>query len=65
MNDEQTFESAMAELEKIVRQLESDEMKLEDAMQVVKRSQELILFCEKKLESVREQLTVLDQKNED
>ena len=45
-----TFESAMAELEEIVRKLESGKIKLDEAVKTYERGIYLKKFCQKRLE---------------
>jgi exodeoxyribonuclease VII small subunit len=47
---EQSFESAFAELEEVVRQLEEGELSLEDAMSLYERGQALSRFCQDQLD---------------
>ncbi|TMG75392.1 MAG: exodeoxyribonuclease VII small subunit [Betaproteobacteria bacterium] len=57
---ELTFESALAELEKIVNRMESGELPLEQALATHKRGLELARFCQQQLETAREQVKVLE-----
>ena len=57
---ELTFESALAELEKIVNRMESGELLLEQALATHKRGLELARFCQQQLEAAREQVKVLE-----
>ena len=57
---ELTFESALAELEKIVNRMESGELSLEQALATHKRGLELARFCQQQLEAAREQVKVLE-----
>lgn len=57
---ELTFESALAELEKIVHRMESGELSLEQALATHKRGLELARFCQQQLEAAREQVKVLE-----
>jgi exodeoxyribonuclease VII small subunit len=55
-----TFEAALAELEALVAKMESGQMSLEDSMSAYKRGKELEAFCQSQLESVQQQLKVLE-----
>ena len=58
-----TFEDAMGELEKIVRELEGGNVKLEDAITKYERGKLLQDFCQKKLQDAQlkvEKMTVAD-----
>jgi len=57
---EQTFEKALAELEKIVARMESGELSLEQALATHKRGLELARFCQQKLEAAQQQVKVLE-----
>jgi exodeoxyribonuclease VII small subunit len=55
-----SFEQALAELEKIVKRMESGELSLEEALAMHKRGLELARFCQQKLEAAQEQVKVLE-----
>src|SRR5262249_45941601 len=57
---EQSFEQALAELEKIVKKMESGELTLEQALATHKRGLELAKFCQQRLESAQQQVKVLE-----
>ncbi len=57
---EQTFEKALAELEKIVARMEGGELSLEQALATHKRGLELARFCQKQLEAAQQQVKVLE-----
>ena len=57
---EQTFEQALAELEKIVKKMEGGELSLEQALATHKRGLELAKFCQQRLESAQQQVKVLE-----
>ena len=57
---EQSFEQALAELEKIVKKMESGELSLEQALATHKRGIELARFCQQRLEAAQEQVKVLE-----
>jgi len=54
------FESAMAELEKIVADMEAGKLSLEDSLTAYKRGAELLSFCRSKLEDAQQQVSVLE-----
>ena len=54
------FESALAELEKIVARMESGELSLEQALATHKRGLELAKFCQQRLEAAQQQVKVLE-----
>ena len=60
VTSEQTFEKALAELEKIVARMESGELSLEDALATHKRGVELARFCQQKLAAAQQQVKVLE-----
>ena len=53
---EMNFETAMAELEKVVGQLESSQVALEDSIKLYDRGAELKKHCEKKLVEAEEKI---------
>jgi exodeoxyribonuclease VII small subunit len=57
---EQSFEQALAELEKIVAKMESGELSLEQALATHKRGLELARFCQQRLEAAQQQVKVLE-----
>ena len=60
-----TFEQAMAELDEIVRKLETAQIPLEEAVKVYERGMELKKICEEKLNAAEmkiEKLTLKDGK---
>jgi exodeoxyribonuclease VII small subunit len=57
---EQSFEQALAELEKIVKKMESGELSLEQALATHKRGLELARFCQQRLEAAQQQVNVLE-----
>ena len=54
------FESAMAELEQIVADMEAGKLSLEDSLAAYKRGAELLSFCRSKLEDAQQQVRVLE-----
>ena len=57
-----SFEDALAELEKIVRALESGQQKLEDAMNAYERGAALRRHCEAKLAEADARVAVIVQR---
>jgi exodeoxyribonuclease VII small subunit len=57
---ELTFEKALAELEKLVAQMEGGDLSLEQALASHKRGLELARFCQERLEAARRQVRVLE-----
>ncbi|MDD2721712.1 MAG: exodeoxyribonuclease VII small subunit [Gallionella sp.] len=56
----QGYESAMAELEQIVADMESGQLALEDSLVAYKRGAELLAFCRGRLEAAQQQVRVLE-----
>lgn len=56
----QGFESAMAELEKIIADMEAGKLSLEDSLAAYKRGAELLAQCRTQLEDAQQQVRVLD-----
>ena len=58
--DTQTFESAVAELEKIVDSMESGQLSLEESLASFKRGAELLKFCQSTLQEAAQQVKLLE-----
>ncbi len=58
-----SFETAVAELEDIVGQMESGNLALEQSVNAYKRGAELLQFCQKSLAEVEQQVRVLSDAN--
>ena len=54
------FESAVAELEQIVADMEAGKLSLEDSLAAYKRGAELLTLCRAKLEDAQQQVSVLE-----
>ena len=57
---ELTFESALAELESIVEQMEGSELALEKSLVAYRRGAELLQFCQRQLQDAQQQVKVLE-----
>ncbi len=55
----QTFETAMNKLEKIVQELESTDLPLEEAIKKFEEGVRLSKFCSKKLDETERKITIL------
>jgi exodeoxyribonuclease VII small subunit len=55
-----TFETALAELEKIVESMEAGQMPLEQSLAAYKRGAELLKFCQSALQDAQQQVKVLE-----
>jgi len=58
------FEDALAELEKIVADMESGQLPLEESLAAYKRGTELLKFCQQKIQDAEQQVRVLTEANE-
>ena len=58
--DPPTFESALAELEKIVASMEAGQMPLEQSLAAYKRGAELLKFCQSALQDAQQQVKILE-----
>ena len=56
-----SYEAALAELEKLVSQIESGQLPLEDLLAGYQRGAHLLQFCRDKLQAVENQIKVLDE----
>jgi exodeoxyribonuclease VII small subunit len=57
---ETSFERALAELEKLVAQMEGGKLSLEQALEAHKRGLELARFCQERLDAAQRQVKVLE-----
>jgi exodeoxyribonuclease VII small subunit len=55
-----SFESALAELEKIVASMEAGQMPLEQSLASYKRGAELLKFCQSALQDAQQQVKILE-----
>ena len=55
-----TFESALAELEKIVEAMEEGQMPLEQSLAAYKRGAELLKLCLSQLQDAQQQVKILE-----
>lgn len=55
-----TFESALAELEKIVVNMEAGQLPLEELLSSYKRGAELLQFCQQALQNAQQQVRILE-----
>lgn len=55
------FESAMADLERIVADMEAGKLSLEDSLAAYQRGAELLSFCRKRLDDAQQQVRVLEE----
>lgn len=64
--DSMKFEDAMLQLEKIVQQLETGDVQLEDSIDLYKKGMELSTFCQQKLQHAEKQLiTIVDKEGQE
>jgi exodeoxyribonuclease VII small subunit len=57
------FESAIAELETLVSQMESDKLPLGESLNAYKRGAELLQICQKSLSDAEQQVQILTEAN--
>ena len=65
MSNEPSFEVARAELETIVKRLESGEAELEEALALWDRGEELYRICVAKLDAAQGRIEELERRPED
>ncbi len=56
-----SFETAMADLEQLVADMESGKLSLEDSLAAYKRGAELMSYCRSQLEQAQQQVRVLEE----
>lgn len=59
-----SFEAALAELEAIVAKMESAQLPLEQSLSDYKRGTELLVYCQKSLATIEQQIRILNQANQ-
>jgi len=57
------FETAMAELERVIAGLESDDTPLDEAMKLYEKGISLIRLCNERLDSAEQRIKLLQQNN--
>ncbi len=62
-NAEPNLEAALAELEKIVNQMETGNLPLEQSLSAYKRGAQLLQSCQKSLADAEQQVRVLTEAN--
>ena len=55
-----TFEAALAELERVVSDMESGKLSLEDSLAAYQRGAELLQQCRSRLDAAQQQVSVLE-----
>ncbi len=61
---EMKFENALAKLEKLVEELEGEEVSLEESLKKFEEGINLVRFCTKKLEEVEKKIEILVKEKE-
>jgi exodeoxyribonuclease VII small subunit len=56
-----SYEQALAELDRLVAQMEDGQMPLDQLLDAYRRASELLPFCRSRLQAVEEQVKVLDE----
>ena len=59
-----TFEDSLAELEKIVANMEARQLPLEESLAAYKRGTDLLKFCQQKIQDAESQVRVLTEANQ-
>ena len=62
MSEKISFEEAMSELETIVEKLEADQTRLDDAVALYERGQELRKICQERLMAAQERVAAIVEK---
>jgi exodeoxyribonuclease VII small subunit len=55
------FETALAELERIVASMESQQLPLAESLAVYKRGAELVAFCQSALKDAQQQIEIVER----
>ena len=64
MNNEMKYEEALAQLESIVRKMESNELNIDEIAAQLKSAQRLIKFCKDKLTHTEQELQKIQAEEE-
>jgi exodeoxyribonuclease VII small subunit len=56
-----SYEQALAELDRLVAQMEDGQLPLDQLLDAYRRASELLQFCRGRLQAVEEQVKVLDE----
>ena len=64
MNEELKYEEALAQLETIVRKMESNEFDIDELAVQLKTAQRLIKFCKDKLTKTEEEISKIQSERE-
>ena len=64
MNNEMKYEEALAQLESIVRKMESNELNIDEIATQLKTAQRLIKFCKDKLTQTEQELQKIQAEEE-
>ena len=59
MTDEQSYETAVARLEEIIRRLDSGEAGLRETLELIREGRELVAYCASELDAVTQGLEEL------
>lgn len=59
-----SFESAIAELETLIGQMESEKLPLEQSIHAYKRGAELLQICQQSLADAEQQVRILTENNQ-
>jgi len=57
----QSFETAMADLEQLVADMESGKLSLEESLAAYKHGAELMAFCRERLDDAQQQVRMLEE----
>lgn len=58
-----SYETAIAELESIVTQMESEKLSLEQSLNAYKRGAELLKICQQSLVAAEQQIQIVSEEN--
>jgi exodeoxyribonuclease VII small subunit len=64
MKDSLTYEEALAQLQDIVKKLENKEIQIDDLATTVSRANELVEFCQNKLQQTETEIQKIMKKSE-
>ena len=62
--EDRTLESVFQELDEVVKQLEANEVSLEESFQLYHKGMDLLKVCNEKIDTVEKKMMILDENGE-
>ena len=65
MVSEKTLETVFSELDDVVKQLEGDNVTLEESFQLYHKGMDLLKICNEKIDTIEKKMKILDENGEE